>query len=104
MEYLENKVRDIENKNRAEMVKSLNEINDKYIDPRFKQFLDNNQGKYDVFGNDVDPLDQRRLFVQNNLGNMRNKLNIEEINERKKNKKKRKKIKKKEEEKKIFWY
>ena len=102
MEYLENKVRDIENKNRAEMVKSLNEINDKYIDPRFKQFLDNNQGKYDVFGNDVDPLDQRRLFVQNNLGNMRNKLNIEERNERKKKRKKEKKLKKKKKKKKFF--
>ena len=76
MEYLENKVRDLENKNRTEMEKSLKDINDKYIDPRFKKFLDNNQGKYDVFGNDIDPLDQRRLLIQNNLGDIKNKLNI----------------------------
>ena len=99
MEYLENKVRDIENKNRAEMVKSLNDIN-KNIDPRFKQFLDNNQDKYNVFGNDIDPLDQRRLYVQNNLGNMRNKLNVEERKERIKRKKKEKKLKKKKKKKK----
>ena len=102
MEYLENKVRDIENKNRAEMVKSLNDIN-KNIDPRFKQFLDNNQDKYNVFGNDIDPLDQRRLYVQNNLGNMRNKLNVEERKERIKRKKKEKKLKKKKKKKKKFF-
>ena len=103
MEYLENKVRDLENKNRAEMVKSLNDINNKYIDPRFKQFLDNNQGKYDVFGNDPDPLDQRRLFVQNNLGDMRNKLDVEERKERKKKRKKEKKLKKKKKKKNKFF-
>ena len=101
MEYLENKVRDLENKNRAEMIKSLNEINDKYIDPRFRKFLDNNQiGKYDVFGNDPDPLDQRRLYVQNNLGNMRNKLEVEERRERKKRRKRERKIKKNKKQKK----
>ena len=95
MEYLENKVRDLENKNRAEMIKSLNEVNDKFIDPRFKQFLDKNQDQYNVYGNDIDPLEQRRLMVQNNLGNMRNKLDMEERKERQKKRKKEKKIKKK---------
>jgi hypothetical protein len=56
MEFLENKVREIEEKNRAEMIKNLNDVN-RNIDPRFKKFLDNNQiGKYDIFGNDTDPL------------------------------------------------
>ena len=100
MEYLEKKVADLENKNRAEMQKSLNEINNNYIDPRFKKFLDNNQGKYDVFGNDIDPLDQRRVFVQNNLGNMRNKLDNDEKKERKKRRKQEKKLKKKKKKKK----
>ena len=103
MEYLENKVRDLENKNRAEMIKSLNEVNDKFIDPRFKHFLDHNQGKYDVFGNDPDPLDQRRQFVQNNLGSMRNKLDMEERKERKKKRKKEKKLKKKKKKKNKFF-
>ena len=93
MEYLENKVRDLENKNRAEMTKNLNDINNN-IDPRFKKFLDNNQGKYDVFGNDIDPLEQRREYVQNNLGNIRNKLDIEEKKERRKMRKREKKLKK----------
>ena len=100
MEYLEKKVADLENKNRAEMQKSLNEINNNYIDPRFKKFLDNNQGKYDVFGNDIDPLDQRRVFVQNSLGNMRNKLDNDEKKERKKRRKQEKKLKKKKKKKK----
>ena len=102
MEYLENKVRDIENKNRAEMENSLKEINNKYIDPRFKKFLDNNQGKYDVFGNDIDPLDQRRVLVQNNLDNMRNKLDMEERKERRKKRKKEKKLNKKKKKKNFF--
>ena len=103
MEYLEQKVADLENKNRAEMAKSLNEINNNYIDPRFKKFLDNNQGKYDVFGNDIDPLEQRRAFVQNNLGNIRNQLDTEEKIERKKRRKKEKKLKKKKKKKRKFF-
>ena len=90
MEFLENKVREIEEKNRAEMIKNLNDVN-RNIDPRFKKFLDNNQiGKYDIFGNDTDPLMERRLYVQNNLGNMRSKLDVEERRERKRKRKKKK--------------
>ena len=101
MEYLENKIRDLEDKARTEMIKGLNEVNNNYIDPRFKQFLDNNQDKYNVYGNDIDPLDQRRMMVQNNLGNMRNKLDMEERKERKKQRKKEKKMKKKKKKKKF---
>ena len=102
MEFLENKVREIEEKNRAEMIKNLNDVN-RNIDPRFKKFLDNNQiGKYDIFGNDTDPLLQRRLYVQNNLGSMRSKLDVEERRERKK-KKKEKKTKLKKKNKKNFF-
>jgi len=105
MEYLENKVRDIENKNRAEMIKSLNDVNNKFIDPRFKKFLDNNQiGKYDIFGNDIDPLNERRKHVQYSLDNMRNKLDVEERRERKIRKKleKKMKLKRKKKRKNIF--
>ena len=102
MEFLEKKVREIEEKNRAEMIKNLNDVN-RNIDPRFKKFLDNNQiGKYDIFGNDTDPLLERRLYVQNNLGSMRSKLDVEERRERRK-KKKEKKTKLKKKNKKNFF-
>ena len=101
MEYLEKKMNDLEYKTRLEMKKSLNDINERYIDPRFKKFLDNNQGKYDVFGNDPDPLDERRNYVKNNLGNMKLKMENDEINEHKKKKNKVKKQKKKR-KKKLF--
>ena len=102
MEYLEKKMQDLENKTRFEMQKNLNEINDKYIDPRFKKFLDENQGKYDVFGNDPDPLDERRNFVKNNLGNMKLKIEDDDIREYKRKKKVIKKKKKKKKRKKFF--
>ena len=89
MELLERKMSELENKTRLEMKKSLNEMNDKYIDPRFKHFLDNNQGKYDVFGNDPDPLDERRNFVKNKLGNIKNQLDNNENEDYKKKKKKK---------------
>ena len=101
MEYLEKKMNDLEYKTRLEMKKSLNDINERYIDPRFKKFLDDNQGKYDVFGNDPDPLDERRNYVKNNLGNMKLKMENDEINEHKKKKNKVKKQKKKR-KKKLF--
>ena len=100
MEYLEKKMNDLEYKTRLEMKKSLNDINERYIDPRFKKFLDNNQGKYDVFGNDPDPLDERRNFVKNKLGNIKNQLDNNENEDYKKKKKMR--IKKKKMKKKIF--
>ena len=105
MEYLENKVREIEEKNRAEMIKSLSEVNNKFIDPRFKKFLDNNQiGKYDIFGNEIDPLMERRKHVQNSLDSMRNHLDVEERRERKIRRKfeKKMKLKRKKKKKNIF--
>ena len=103
MEFLENKVREIEEKNRAEMIKNLNDVN-RNIDPRFKKFLDNNQiGRYDIFGNDTDPLMERRQYIQNNLGNMRSKLDVEERRERKRKKKKEKNNKLKKKAKKNFF-
>ena len=95
MELLERKMNELEDKARLEMKHNLTEMNDKYIDPRFKKFLDNNQGKYDVFGNDPDPLDQRRKFVKNNLGNIKNKIENDDYRQYKKLKKIKKKIKKK---------
>ena len=93
MELLERKMKELEEKTRLEMKNNLNEMNDKYIDPRFRQFLDKNQGKYDVFGNDPDPLMERRDFVRSNLGNIKNKM--EEDDEREYRKRRKKKIKKK---------
>ena len=55
--------------------------------------MDKNQGKYDVFGNDPDPLMKRRDFVRSNLGNIKNKM--EEDDEREYRKRRKKKIKKK---------
>ena len=96
MELLERKMNELENKARLDMKRNLNEINDKYIDPRFKQFLDNNQGKYDVFGNDPDPLQQRRNMVKNNLGNIKNKIENDDYREFKKRKKVKKRKKKRQ--------
>ena len=106
MELLERKMSELENKTRLEMKKSLNEMNDKYIDPRFKHFLDNNQGKYDVFGNDPDPLDERRNFVKNKLGNIKNQLDNNENEDYKKKKKmriKKKKMNKKKKKKRNYF-
>ena len=88
MELLERKMQELEDKTRLEMKNNLNEMNDKYIDPRFKQFLDKNQGKYDVFGNDPDPLMERRDYVKNNLGNLKNKMEEDDAREYRKRKKK----------------
>ena len=87
MELLERKMNELEDKARLEMKKSLNEINEQYMDPRFKQFLDKNQGKYDVFGNDPDPLEERRNFVKNNLGNIKKKTENDDYQKYKKRKK-----------------
>ena len=49
--------------------------------------MDNNQGKYDVFGNDPDPLVERRNYVKNNLGNIKNIIEEGDIKEYRKRKK-----------------
>ena len=96
MELLERKMNELEDKARIEMQNSLNQINEQYIDPRFKQFLDKNQGKYDVFGNDPDPLEQRRNLVKNNIDNIKSRIQ----NDSNQSVKRKKKVKKKKNKKK----
>ena len=94
MELLERKMNELEDKARIEMQNSLNKINEQYIDPRFKQFLDNNQGKYDVFGNDPDPLEQRRNMVKNNIGNIKTRIQNDSYQTQKRRKNAKRRMKK----------
>jgi hypothetical protein len=67
--------------------------------------LDNNQiGKYDIFGDEIDPLMERRKHIQNSIDSVRNHLDVEERRERKVRRKleKKMKLKRKKKKKNIF--
>ena len=111
MQYLEDKIKNLEYKNKENIQNNINDIEEKYIgkDSRFKQFLDNHQNEVNNMyankllnrlngGNEYDfqynPMLNRRKEVQNQLNILRNDLNNEEKYEKRKKDKKKKKYKK----------
>ena len=112
MQYLEDKINNLEYKNKENIQNNINDIEEKYIgkDSRFKQFLDNHQNEVNnmytnkllnrlnegnLYDFQYNPMLVRRKEVQNQLNILRNDLNNEEKYEKKKKRKKNKKIKKK---------
>ena len=106
MQYLEDKINNLEYKNKENIQNNINDIEEKYIgkDSRFKQFLDNHQNEVNnmytnkllnrlnegnLYDFQYNPMLVRRKEVQNQLNILRNDLNNEEKYEKKKKKKKK---------------
>ena len=109
MQYLEDKINNLEYKNKENIQNNINDIEEKYIgkDSRFKQFLDNHQNEVNnmytnkllnrlnegnLYDFQYNPMLVRRKEVQNQLNILRNDLNNEEKYEKKKKRKKNIKI------------